>query len=471
MDKPLIGKRPTFHRDRARNNSYRILFYLFALLISISFLMQVRSGAIRPLFEPTPTPTRIPESYILEADTYFATGKIDDPNSENDAIDTYRRSLDLDPENAAIWGQLARVLTYSSNLLPTNEQKRERLLEALEAADRAVELNPDDGDLHAIRAFVLDWNASYALSEEEAQRLLTDALNAAVRGLQLDPDNGLAMAFYAEVQLDQQKWSEAEKYAVRAVELSPNSMDAHRVYATLLESIGRYRQAIEEYEKAASLAPNMTFLYISIGVNYRHLAQQSNLPPQDNPLYAQALEYFERAAEINEQLGVHDPLPYIAIAKTYSQMGEFFIASRNAEKALSLDPREANSYGQLGIIYFKSRNYESSMHALQCAVRGCSAADNMVLIRLAEQNPQWGVTPLPVTGLTLDTVEIAYYYAEYAQVLAYLSRPEESFCAEAYKVINEVRAFPQVDEVLLQIVKESENICRTLEGAPPPGTH
>ncbi|RPI80977.1 MAG: hypothetical protein EHM41_21595, partial [Chloroflexi bacterium] len=136
MDKPLIGKRPTFHRDRSRSNSFRVLFYLFALLFSVAFLMQTRSGAIRPLFEPTPTPTRISTSYILEADTYFATGKLDDPNSENDAIDTYRRSLDMDPENAEIWGQLARVLTYSSNQLPTNEQKRERLKEALEAADR-----------------------------------------------------------------------------------------------------------------------------------------------------------------------------------------------------------------------------------------------------------------------------------------------------------------------------------------------
>jgi len=163
---------------------------------------------------------------------------------------------------------------------------------------------------------------------------------------------------------------------------------------------------------------------------------------------------------------VFDPLPYIVIAKTYSQMGEFFIAARNAEKALSLDPAEANSYGQLGIIYFKSRNYESSMPALECAVKGCSAADNLVLERLSEQNPQWGVSPLPVVGLTLDTVEVAYYYAEYAQVLAYLSRPEENFCAESYEIINQVRAFPQVDDVLLQIVRESENICRTLEGSP-----
>lgn len=468
MDKPLIGKRPTFHRDRPRTNTYRVLILLFLVMAAVAFLTQVRSGAVQPFFEPTPTATRVPQSYILEADAYFASGKIDDPNSEDDAIDTYRRALEQDPQNAKVWGQLARVLTYSSTLLTTNDEKRARLDEAREAADQAAELAPEDGGILAIRAFVYDWNASYA-SGDTYQDFLTEALNSAVRAIQLDPNDGLALAFYAEVQLDQQKWEEAEKYAVDAVAKSPDLMDTHRVYALLLESLGNYRQAIEEYEKASSLAPNLTFLYIQIGVNYRYLGLRSNYyPPNENPLYFQALEYFEKAAKINEQNGVKEPTPYIAIAKTYSQMGEFFIAANNAERALSLNPTDATSYGELGIIYFKSRNYESSQGALKCAVEGCSANDNLVLNRLAEEKPYLGVTPIAVQGLKLDRIEVAYYYAEYGQVLAYLSRtpPKENFCEDAYVVLQQVRNYEAVDSVLLQIATESEGICRRLEGSP-----
>jgi alpha-tubulin suppressor-like RCC1 family protein len=60
------------------------------------------------------------------------------------------------------------------------------------------------------------------------------------------------------------------------------------------------------------------------------------------------LEYFDRAAKINQALGVQNPLPYVEIARTYTQIGQFFAASINAEKALKLDPTSANTYGQLG---------------------------------------------------------------------------------------------------------------------------
>jgi tetratricopeptide (TPR) repeat protein len=441
---------------------------MFLVMAAGAFLFRIETGQVKPLFQPTPTPTRIPQSYIMEADAYFASGKIDDPNSEDDAIDTYRRALQEDPENARVWGQLARVLTYSSTLLTTNDQRRERLQEAREAADQAAELAPEDGNILAIRAFVYDWNASYA-SEDTVQDDLTEALNSAVRAIQLDPNDGLALAFYAEVQLDQQKWDEAQKYAVQAVEMNPELMDTHRVYALLLESLGNYRQAIEEYETASSIAPNLTFLYIQIGINYRYLGLRSNYyPPNENPLYFQALEYFQKAAQINEQNGVKEPTPYIAIAKTYSQMGEFFAAANNAEKALSLNSTDATSYGELGIIYFKSRNYESSQGALKCAVEGCSANDNLVLNRLKKEKPYLGVEPVAVQGLKLDRIEVAYYYAEYGQVLAYLSRtpPKENFCAEAYTVLQQVRNFEDVDSVLLQIATESEGICHRLEGSP-----
>ncbi len=54
---------------------------------------------------------------------------------------------------------------------------------------------------------------------------------------------------------------------------------------------------------------------------------------------------------MNEQLEILDPSPYLAIAKTYAQQGEFFAAARNAQEAIKLDPTNADLYGQLGDIY------------------------------------------------------------------------------------------------------------------------
>lgn len=461
MERELTGKRPTFHQNKSNAGFYRILLWITLILAGIWLLLGVERGQVEPMFQPTPTPTRMANSYILEAQAYFQAGKLDDPDPplpaqpRPDAIDTYRRALEIDPTNSQAWAEMARIQTYSITMLSSDAQRRERLQEALDSINRAVELNPDNSTVHAIRAFVLDWNASYT-GFEEAQDLLKEAEGEAVRAYQLDPQNALALSFYAEVSLDQQKWSQAEQYAAQAVSLAPDSMDAHRVYATVLESIAQYRLAIEQYIKATEINPNLTFLYVYIGRNYLHLAQSS----QAETLYNQALEYYAKAAAINEQLGVRNPIPYMEIAKAYSQQGDFFIAARNAEKGLTFEPSNANTYGQLGIIYIKSRNYESASPALMCAVVGCTADENEVAKGLVEEGLL--SQSVAVDGLPLSNLTVAYYYVEYGTVLAFLSRPNQNFCPLAMPVLAQVRAEFSNDPVLMEIVNDSEGICRQL---------
>jgi tetratricopeptide (TPR) repeat protein len=454
MDRDRVGKRPHFRPAKASFNIYRFMILVALIIAGVWILLGIERGQVKPAFLPTPTPTRTAGSYFEEARAYFQSGKLDAPDpappaSPNpDAIDTYQRALQIDPSNALGWAEMARIQTYSITMLSSDAQRRARLEEALKSIDKAVALNPDDSTVHAVRAFVLDWNASYA-SESEALSYLKEAEGEAVRAYQLDPDNALALAFYAEVSLDQQKWQQAEQYAARAVELAPDSMDAHRVYATVLESIAQYRLAIEQYLKAAEINPNLTFLYAYIGRNYLRLR-----------VFDRALEYFEKAADINAQLGVRNPIPYLEIAKTYTQQGEFFIAARNAEKALRFDPGNSNSYGQLGIIYIKSRNYEGALPTLRCAVKGCSAEENELALGFVDEGTL--EKSVAVEGLPLTNLTVAYYYVEYGTVLAFLSRSTQNYCSESQAVLNQVRARYSSDPILMSIVEDSEGICRRL---------
>jgi tetratricopeptide (TPR) repeat protein len=447
IDRNLVGKRPTFHRQKTGVNPYRITLWLVLIAAGGWVFMGIQRGQVEPLFEPTPTPTRTAGSYIQEAEAYFLTGKLDDPDPpvptppRYDAIDTYRRALEIDPQNAQAWAEKARIETYSTTMLSSDRDRLARLDQALESINRAVELQPEDSTIRAIRAFVLDWYASSPLVDEDRrQELLLEAEGEAVRAYGLDPENGLALAYYAEVLLDQQKWAQAEQNAEKAVAIAPDSMDAHRVYATVLESLGQYRSAIEQYLRAAEISPNLTFLYVYVGRNYLSLR-----------LYEKALEYYARAAEINKQLGVQNPIPNLEIAKTYTQQGEFFIAARNAETALSFDPTNPSTYGQLGIIYIKSRNYEGARPMLKCAVLGCTAEEN-------------DVGKVAVEGLELTNLTVAYYWVEYGTVLAFLSRPTENYCQEARQILNQVRAKYSDDPILMSIVADSEGICANVEG-------
>jgi tetratricopeptide (TPR) repeat protein len=217
------------------------------------------------------------------------------------------------------------------------------------------------------------------------------------------------------------------------------------VYGYVLETLGKYNSAIQQYQEATRITPNMAFLYLRIGQNFREGIRNPD----------RALDYFDQAAKINEALGVQNPLPFIEIARTYTQQGQFFAASINAEKALNFDPTSAQTYGQLGIIFRRARNYEGAMALLKCAVRGCTAAENEM-------------GKVDVQGLPLTSITVAYYYVEYGTNLAFLSRASENYCTEAVTTLEEVRQSYPDDPILLGIIDDSEGICRRLESGQVP---
>jgi tetratricopeptide (TPR) repeat protein len=195
-------------------------------------------------------------------------------------------------------------------------------------------------------------------------------------------------------------------------------------------------------------------------------------------VYEQSLEYFDKAVRINEQIGVKDPGPHLSIARTYSQLGEFFIAARNVQTALEYEPQNADIYGQLGVIYFRSRNYEGSILSLKCAIYGCSGEDSCLGRGLDKCYPQLGENPVDVTGLEISPNTIVYYYI-YGSVLAALSRPADNNCAEAMQTMQEVtaeldrnpEAYADGRETIISIVEAGEEICASLaSGTPLPDT-
>lgn len=439
-----------FHRERSRSNPYRVLIVLVLVIGGLFILRSYGRGEVKPLFEPSPTPTRTSNSYALEGQTHFQAGNL------NASIDAYRQALATDPNNARIWAELAQIETYSSNLLTTLEQRRERMKDALQAADRAAQLAPDDSSIHAIRAFVLDWTASYQETVESTNTLI-EAEKAAQRALLLDQNNVLALAYSAEILVDQQKWDQADQYIGQAVQRNPDLMDVQRVRAAILESFGRYNDAISAYEKAIQLAPNLTFLYLRVGKIYRYLGSISTEEMIANTNYDKALEYYARAVELNKQLGIEDPNPYLAIGKVYSQLGQFYVASRNVKKAVQIDPTSPDLYAELGMVYVKARNYETSLPALQCAVEGCDA---VLSCSVRDCDPEKD-TPIVIQNMPLSEATVVYYYT-YGSILAGLHRPNgptSAYCTRAMGVLGQVRAKFAANRDIMSIVETSESLC------------
>jgi tetratricopeptide (TPR) repeat protein len=417
---------------------------IIVALVALNITIVTTADEFELMLMGTPTPTRTSNSFLLEAQALFGAGNL------GGAISAYEEALSFNPENIEALTELARLQTYYSRLLTPNEGY-DQLLNAYENIQLAAELAPEDSNVHAIRALVLDWLAtSTSTPFEDREGYLSDANSAATLALQLDNRNALALAFRAEILADQLRFEQATQLAQQAVALEPNSMDTHRVMAYVLESTRFYSQAIEEYKAAAAIEPNMTFLYISIGQNYRQLQ-----------LYDQALEYFDRAASINQTIGIEDPLPYLAIAKTYTRQGQFFAAARNAEVALSFDYTNPDLYGQLGYIRSQARNFEGSIPMLECAVAGCEVLydEFFGVIPLVDASDEQliNLDRIEVEGLPLNNASVIYYYV-YSSMLAAFGR-----CEEADPYLDLLEREYGGDTTIMAIVDENRQVCQILQ--------
>jgi tetratricopeptide (TPR) repeat protein len=445
----LSGQQMPFGREDRRAGLRRIGGWLILIGLGLLVLyLRFVTRDIQPLFLPAPTPTRTAQSFAEEGKTYFSAGDL------ARAIEAYQQAVALLPEDSQLLAELARIQTYYSAQLASAEERATQLTKARASADAAVAANPDNAYAHAIRAFAYDWSATEETGSTR-EGFLTEGLNAAVRASQLATPNtpvwALAAAFQAEVLVDQQRFVEAQDKVNAAVALAPDSMDVHRVAGAVWQSTALYRQSIDEYLLAAAINPNLTFLYIQIGANYRRLEDEEA-----------ALEYFDRAVRINKQLGIQDPGPYQAIARTYMQMGEFFIAARNMEKALLIDEGNANYWGLLGVIYYKARNYESSEEVLRCAVDGCTAEQARKLIcelNIAACDPNDPNDPVglqhgrQIAGQTLNDRSLEAYYT-YGSVLAYNGK-----CDEAERVLQVLADAYAGDPTIMDIVVNNRLLC------------
>lgn len=448
----LRGDRMPFGGGESRSRPWRVAVLLALIGGGILLTRLVEAGRVEPLFLPTATPTRTAFSYQEEGEAQFSAGKLEK------AIDAYQQATRLEPEDARLWAKLARIQTYFSAQMPTKQERNNRLEQAKASADRAVAVDEDNDLAWAVRALVYDWLAGAEEATATREEYFTIAETSAKRALFLEPDNALALAYEAEVLVDQQRYAEGLDKIEEALARDPNSLDVQRVYGTVLESNGDYEGAIEAYTRAANLAPNLTFLYLRIGANYRRLAGNEASLAERQLLMEQALDSFNRAARINEQLEIQDPVPYLAIGRTYLQDGQFFIAARNLERAVLIDPSNPELLGFLGVIYFKARNYENAEATLRCAVSGCDDRDHakllcetLAILDCADEEPV--LQAAGVNGLELESTSLEYYYT-YGSMLA--SKKE---CEGAEAVFRQLELVYGTDPVVAAIVLEGRVIC------------
>jgi len=397
-------------RRRRRPNPWRVI--LLVILIGIAlYVNQVVVPAMPPLFIPTPTPTRDPESFISEADALFEEAKY------SQAIVAYGDAIQANPDNPSVYLSTARAQIYTS-----------QYEEALENAERALILNNNNPLAHSLKAWALDFLGDYTQAEA--------SIKAA---LELDPENALSHAVYAEILIDKAISGQGDINAIdKAAEesrtslaLNPNLMEARRARGYVLWNTGNFTEAIQEYQAALALNDKIADLHLALGYNYYLLNE-----------YDQAVQSYLQAYALNPT----DPTPPYEISRTYATVGDFSQSVQYADQAVKTDPEDAKLHGNLGVMYYKNNQMSEAIQSLGLAIKGGTLED--------------GTT---VTGLPLNYGIVAEFYAIYGLALA-----KSQQCDEAVAIFQAIRSGVPEDEINVYNAEQGLIICQESIGEPTP---
>ena len=401
------------NRRRRRSNPWLIVV-LVAAIGFFAYLNVYVIPTVPPPFVPTPTATRAPESFTMEAEAFLAEGQV------RLAVDSYMAAIKADPQNIANYLQLATLQIYSGDY----EAARVN-------AENAILL-----DKNRPQAFILlGWAKGFQGDYLNAEADISTAL-------EMDPNNALGHAVYAYVlslrvaddvaELD--TLDTAIEESKQALRLDGNLMEAHWARGYVLEITANYEEAVQELLAAIDLNDRIAELHLALGRNYMAIEEDD-----------QAVFEFTRAYALNPT----DPEPNWYISRVYGGLGEYAKAIQAAEQAVSDDPTNPYMYGNLGTLYYRDLQYNAAIDALELAVRGGLAADGQV-----------------VEGLPLDyTLTVTEYYSRYGLALARVNR-----CNEAVQVAQAMLQTVPDDEDAVYNAEFMIGICQENIDNPPTST-
>jgi len=408
----LRGSKWSMTRRRKRSNPFLVTVLLVLVGVFV-YVDRVVVPATPPLFIPTPTPTRAPETYVVEAESFYAEGKL------AQAIGAYQQAVIADPNNPANFIALARLQVYAG-----------RYNDALANAGNALLLNPNNSLAHALRG--------WALGMQDPPNYL-EAEGALKKALDLDQNNALAHAFLAEILGRQQEEGKggidtldraiAESRTAR--DLGSDLLEVHRARGYIHTLVSEYDEAVLEYTAAIEINENIPDLHISLGKVYVALE-----------LYSEAVEEYTRANSLNPT----DPNPDFLTSRTLARIGEFAQAVQYAEEAAKDAPDDPQMLGNLGSMYYKDQQFDRAVKYLGLAIRGGTTEDGLVVEGI----------PLDSSLLTLE------FYNRYGLALANVNQ-----CSEAVRVAELIIQGVPSDEISVSNAQEMINICQANLGATP----
>jgi tetratricopeptide (TPR) repeat protein len=276
---------------------------------------------------------------------HFSKGRLlDDQGQTNQAIDEYKKALELDPNNSLIYSEMAE--TYLRN----NKQR-----EAVDTATKAIQIDRDNIEAHKLLSSIY----LQIIGRANAQQPPTvDTINNAIHEFEeivrIDPTEQQSLVMLARLYSIKGDRDKAAGIYKQILGREPGSEEAVTALAKLHMDAGNYKEAADLLEQFVKGHPDSDSALQTLGEAYSNLQE-----------YVKSADAYKRAAEL-------DP-DDIEIKKAEAQA--MFLAD-NLDEATKLyqelakaAPDDGVSLLRLGQIYRREMKYDLARQYLQKAAQ------------------------------------------------------------------------------------------------------
>jgi tetratricopeptide (TPR) repeat protein len=151
----------------------------------------------------------------------------------------------------------------------------------------------------------------------------------------------------------------------RAIEINPDFLDAHNNRGDAYIGLGNYRQAIEDYNRAIEIKPAYADAYSNRGLSYSKLGQ-----------YQLAIEDFNKLIRLKPAYAD----AYYSRGNAYGMLGQYQLAIEDFNKVISLKPAYTMVYLNRGAAYARLGNNDLAIDDLKTAAKlGDERARNFLI--------------------------------------------------------------------------------------------
>jgi tetratricopeptide (TPR) repeat protein len=162
----------------------------------------------------------------------------------------------------------------------------------------------------------------------------------------------LALSFKTVNQIE--VWKDSMTLWNWELKMFPDSFAAYKNRGKAYKDLGKYNQAVRDYDKSVALNPDYADAYVNRGNVYKELK-----------FYQRALEDYNTAIVLDHDFAV----AYFNRGVVYSELREYEKSIENYNKVIELAPSYAYAYLNRGLVYEKSGDYQKALQDIGKAMR------------------------------------------------------------------------------------------------------